>query len=391
MAQKTVLKGMTWDHSRGYLPMVATAQRFSEIRPDIEIVWEKRSLKDFEEYPVEALAERYDLIVLDHPFVGYAARHGPLLPLDEYLSDTFLADQERNSVGSSHASYSYDGHQWALAIDAACPVAFWREDLAETLGLEMPGNWEEVLRLAQLGHVEIPAAPINCLMNFYSLCLAVGETPFSSPERVVSRDIGRWALHCLWELLERCAPSCLTRNPIGSHELVASERNHRLVYCPLAYGYSNYARDGYADHRLRFGDAPRVAGEALRTTLGGTGMAVSALRPNRDAALAYAQFAASGRSQLSIGLPAGGQPGHRTAWLDDSANAATNGYFKDTLPTLDRAYLRPRYCGYMHFQEKGGPLLHEALRGRIDDDETLAGLDRLYRESQVSKDEMTSR
>ena len=29
------LRGMTWDHSRGYTPMVATAQRFSELNPGI--------------------------------------------------------------------------------------------------------------------------------------------------------------------------------------------------------------------------------------------------------------------------------------------------------------------------------------------------------------------
>ncbi len=66
----TTLRGMTWNHTRGYLPMVATAQRFTEIHPDIEIVWEKRSLKAFEEFPVEKLAADYDLMVIDHPFSG---------------------------------------------------------------------------------------------------------------------------------------------------------------------------------------------------------------------------------------------------------------------------------------------------------------------------------
>ena len=75
----TILRGITWNHTRGYLPLVATAQRFSELNPGIEIVWEKRSLKAFEEYPVERLAADYDLIVLDHLFSGYAARR-PELP-----------------------------------------------------------------------------------------------------------------------------------------------------------------------------------------------------------------------------------------------------------------------------------------------------------------------
>ncbi len=372
---------MTWNHTRGYLPMVATAQRFGELRPDIEVIWEKRSLKDFEEYPVEDLAARYDLIVIDHPFVGYAAAHGPLLPLDEHLPASFLLDQARNTVGQSHASYCYDGRQWALAIDAAAPIAFWREDLAEELGVSIPTNLEETLQLARRGHVELPAAPINCLMNFYSLCLAAGETPFQADDRVVSPDIGQWALSCLWELVESCAPSCLRRNPIASHDLVASDRNRRLVYCPLAYGYSNYAREGYADHRLTFGEPPIVFDRPLQTTLGGTGMAISALSPRREAALAYAQYAASGLTQRALALAAGGQPGHRSVWVDAGANAATNGYFERTLPALDRAYLRPRYCGYTRFQEEGGALLNAALTGTIEDRTALARLDELYRET----------
>jgi multiple sugar transport system substrate-binding protein len=32
------LTGITWNHTRGYLPMISTAQRFSELHPEISIV-----------------------------------------------------------------------------------------------------------------------------------------------------------------------------------------------------------------------------------------------------------------------------------------------------------------------------------------------------------------
>src|SRR5437870_3634207 len=101
------LTGITWDHSRGYLPMVATAQRFHETHPEVEIVWQKRSLQEFADAPIQKLAETFDLLVLDHPFVGSAAAHTVLLPLDEHLPADFLADQAGNSVGPSHPSYLY--------------------------------------------------------------------------------------------------------------------------------------------------------------------------------------------------------------------------------------------------------------------------------------------
>ena len=384
MSQPIRLRGMTWGHTRGYLPVVATAQRFQELHPDIEIVWEKRSLKAFEEFPVGKLAADFDLIVLDHPFAGYAAAHGPLLPLEEHLPADFLADQAAHSVGASHASYSFGGHHWALAIDAATPVAFWREDLLARHGLAVPRAWDELLALARAGHVEVPAAPINCLMNFYTFCVAHGETPFATRERVTSAETGRAALASLRGLVSLCDPGCWSRNPIASHDLVASAANTRVAYCPLAYGYSNYAREGYAAHRLAFGAPPLFAGAPLRTTLGGTGLAVSALRPNRAAALAYARFTASAGIQRTLYAAAGGQPGHRRAWTDVANNALSGDYFLRTLPVLDRAFLRPRHDGCMEFQERGGPLVHAALRGELPDAEALAQLDALYRHSLAS-------
>ena len=216
-------------------------------------------------------------------------------------------------------------------------------------------------------------------MNFYTFCVAHGETPFATRERVAAPETGRSALASLRELISLCDPGCWTRNPIASHDLVASGANTRIAYCPLAYGYSNYARDGYSAHRLAFGAPPVFAGAPLRTTLGGTGLAVSALRPNRAASLAYAQFTASAGVQRTLYTAAGGQPGHRTAWTDSTNNTLSGDYFSRTLPVLDNAFLRPRYNGYMEFQERGGPIVHAALRGSLPEAGALAQLDALYR------------
>ena len=61
-----VLKGLTWDHARGFDPMTATAQAFNERHPRTEIVWHKRSLQAFADRPLSATVEEYDLLVIDH-------------------------------------------------------------------------------------------------------------------------------------------------------------------------------------------------------------------------------------------------------------------------------------------------------------------------------------
>ena len=77
----TRLKGMTWSHPRGYDPMVASAQVWQE-KTGVSIEWDKRSLQDFESFPVEELARQYDMIVIDHPHVGQITAENCLTPLD---------------------------------------------------------------------------------------------------------------------------------------------------------------------------------------------------------------------------------------------------------------------------------------------------------------------
>ena len=67
------LRGITWNHTRGLVPMVAAAQRFEELHGDVSISWEKRSLQEFADQPLDELGRRYDLLVIDHPWAGFAA------------------------------------------------------------------------------------------------------------------------------------------------------------------------------------------------------------------------------------------------------------------------------------------------------------------------------
>src|SRR3546814_2818439 len=76
MTTPTRLKGITWDHPRGYDPLAGSLAGFRAAHPDIEVSWERRSLRDFGEAPIDVLADRVDLIVVDHPFSGRAQASG---------------------------------------------------------------------------------------------------------------------------------------------------------------------------------------------------------------------------------------------------------------------------------------------------------------------------
>lgn len=363
--------------------MVATAQRFSETHPEIQIAWQKRSLQQFADQPIERLAAEYDLLVIDHPSCGHAAVEGILLPLDGHLPAGFLAEQAANSVGPSHVSYCYDGHQWALATDAATPVSGYRRDLLQRAATEPPETWPQLLELARRGLVAVPAIPIDSLMNFYMLCLALGEEPFRSASQVVSPHTGISALMMLKQLLDLCDRECLSRNPIATWNLLA--RSNTVAYCPFAYGYSNYARAGYAEHAVEFGGLVRLdQGPRLRSTLGGAGLAVSARCEHIDEAMRYCEYVASAECQRTLYFESGGQSGHRAAWLDGEVNRRCGDFFLKTLATLDEAYLRPRFDGYLEFQDAAGNVVHRFLSGATDASDAMADMSALWRANETA-------
>ena len=80
-----VLQGITWDHPRRYAPLEVLAPEI-ESRFGCRIDWTRRSLRAFGDTPVTELARRFDLLIIDHPHCGQAARDGVLLPLDTLLT-----------------------------------------------------------------------------------------------------------------------------------------------------------------------------------------------------------------------------------------------------------------------------------------------------------------
>lgn len=373
------LKGITWDHSRGFTSVVATAQRFHELIPYVEITWEKRSLQAFADEPINELAKRYDLLVIDHPWAGFAARTEVILPLDQYLSSAFLDDQANNSVGQSHESYSFNGHQWALAIDAATPVAASRPDLLEKQRLQLPESWDDLVGLAKKGLVAIPGIPQDTLMSFYMVCCTLGEDVCETPDHVISDTIGLSALELLRELGAHIHQNCYEMNPIKVYEAMTT--SDHFAYSPFAYGYSNYSRTGYARKILKFHEMVSINRSPLVTTLGGTGLAISSHCQHKEIAAAYAEYVADPTTQRTLFFDNGGQPGHRAGWEDEYTNSQSLNYFKDTLPALERAFLRPRYHGHMYFQDNAGAPIRQFMMDGGNPKEVLRILNELYAKS----------
>lgn len=368
------LKGMTWSHPRGYDPMVAGAEQWLADK-GVEIEWEKRSLQDFETFPVEELARNFDMIVIDHPHVGQITKEGCLLPLDVPGRETELKALADGSVGQSFPSYNWQGRQWAFPLDAATQVQAWRPDLMDKPAI----SWGEVLRLARAGKVLLPLRSPHSLMCFYTLVANAG-TPCAVEGELVSVEDGSQAFEQLREVASLVKPECFGMDPIAVFEEMANPESE-ISCTPLIYGYVNYAMPGFRDRLIRFADIPAGAAGVAGSALGGTGIAVSAFSKHPEAAIDFAYWIASGDVQKGLYAASNGQPGHATAWEDDTVNAATSDFYRDTRATLEGAWVRPRHDGYMPFQEAASERINKGLLDNEKAEDVIADLNRLFRAS----------
>ena len=371
------LKGMTWDHSRGFDPMVATSRKFQEIQNNkVSIHWEKRPLQAFADRPIQEMAYDYDLIVIDYPHVGEVASKGLLQNLDlpEYKSQ--IKNLKKQSVGKSHESYFINNKQWALAIDAASQTACYRGDLIESL----PLNWNALLDLSKNNRVLWPLKPIHSISSFYSIYNNLTSEFDPKQKNFIKIEFGVKTLNMMKAVSKELIKDCLKMDPIQTAELMTETND--FYYCPYIYGFSNYSRKNYRKYILKYIDVMDLSGKGPSGThLGGTGIAVSNESKNKDLAIEYAFWIAGAECQKSLFYQSGGQPGNSEAWENEKINQETENFFMATRKTLDLAWVRPRHNGYMEFQDKSGDIINEYLESEIKAESVCEKLCDMYNAS----------
>ncbi|MBK1783850.1 extracellular solute-binding protein [Prauserella cavernicola] len=364
MTSAMTYAGLTWDHPRGHDALAASAGEL--------VRWDVQPLEGFESHPIDDLCARYDLVVLDHPHLGEALDAGCLLPLDEVFSAAELATWAAASIGPTMASYTMDGKQWALPLDAATQVAATRADLAGAA----PATWDDVLRLARRAPVALSLAGPHAFLTFASLAVALGEEPATDPDELISEATGLAVLELMADIDALAPPETRGLNPIGLLELMVG--TDRLAHCPLVYGYVNYAG------RVAFTDAPVVEpGGRPGSTLGGTGLALSARCTPSPELLDHVRWLMSEAAQTEFLPRHSGQPSARAAWADPTIAGAD--FYRHTTATCEQSWVRPRHNGYIAFQSAASAVVREALAERADHRDALETMRALFRASRTPK------
>lgn len=382
MGHEITLKGMTWSHPRGLDPLLAASEAIR--KEGINVQWDARSLQGFEEASIEDMTREYDLIAIDHPFMGKAFEQGALMPLDALLGASTMAMLRASSVGVSLDSYVWKGAVWAVPVDAAAQVSAARVDLLAHYGSGFPQTWDEVFvlcdRLPASVYVAVPANPTHLLLAFATICQAVSD------DRTVQTDLrpGWWtnegfareaalaALRLMRRFMSYVHPISWESDPIEIFEHMA--RHDDIAYTPVAFGYSNYARPAAGQQPLHFRGVPVIKHGPGSGMLGGVGLAVARRCEGThamDAIGTFLKFVSNATVQSGLYLDAGGQPAHRAAWDAPRTEVVCPHFFADTLASLDASFVRPRIAAFPAFQRQGGVLLHTLLQDTKSADEDI--------------------
>lgn len=376
----TVLKGLGWDHPRCMAPLLASAASIAD-QADARIEWTARSLKEFGDGDLAGAARHFDLLVFDHPYVGAAAAGEWLVDFGAWLPPSALEGLESDALGPCLRSYRVGEQLLGLPIDAAAQVASYRGDLLVRLDSRCPQDRAGIVEIAARGRREglwigIPLVPIDAICTFLTLAAAV-ETPldFEATEFLSARSI-RLVLDQMEELASLAHPASLSWNPIMAYDHMVTHDD--LMYVPFAFGYSNYSRSTVA-RRISFTDIPAFGSRGCAgSILGGAGIGVSRLRPNIAQAVRYARALASPEYQRGEYTSSGGQPASATAWHDARCDSLTNAFFSSTRATLEQAYLRPTFDGFVPYFKAAGERIHSYLSGDATLDATIEWLRAAY-------------
>ena len=374
------LKGIAWDHPRGYEPLIATTKAFKKTNPKVNIQWDVRSLKEFGDTPIEDLIGKYDFITIDHPYMGQADKNGLLLKLETCIPSEELEILKADALGKCYDIYNYNSRFYATPIDAAALVASYRKDLLKNTGLNLPKNRDELKafykKLPSQFSVAWALCPTDIWCTFLSLCAQNYGKGFIQNQHI-NTQVGVEALDDIKFHVAHSHPESLNWNPIQILESMGNE--DEIIYSPYLFGYTNYSRKNYTKNIVHFTNSPVGQQQNLSTIMGGVGLAVSALCKHPSIAANFVMYAASAAIQKGVFTLNGGQPASKIAWENAENNVLCNNFFKDTKLTIENAYIRPQHPGWNQFQEQGADIIHGGILRNISSEIIMKDLNEFYK------------
>jgi trehalose/maltose transport system substrate-binding protein len=325
----------------------------------------------------QAESSDIDVLQTDVIWAGIIAPH--VVNLSEYLPEGYL-DQFFPAMVTGQ---NIDGSQVAIPWFTDAAGLYYRTDLLEKYGLEVPATWDELTTVAQTIQDGERAEGMN---EFYGyvwqgnayegltcdahewLVSETGES-FITPDGTVNVNNPEFvaALERAAGWVNGISPEAVTT--YGEEESRATWQAGNAAFMrnwPYAYNLGNADDSAVAG---MFGYAPLPAGAAgAAACLGGWQLAVSKYSDNIDAAVSVAAYLAAPEQQKMGAIEAGRNPTIPSLY-DDPELAANNAVFDSMGPILATAFPRPSGITGERYNEASTiffSYVHDVLTGQSD-------------------------
>jgi multiple sugar transport system substrate-binding protein len=365
------LRGVTFDHPRATKPVIRSAEIYKKIYPMIEVDWTSHPLEAFETLSIQKLADEFDLIVFDHPFIGEVIKHNSLYSFNELLDQNQIDKLENEIVGNSFFSYMANGKLWALPIDGASQMGAFLKSKEEKFKLAN-SSIENLLSASADSDfartIAFPLVPTHTSCTFLTLATTLyGQNRtglFYFEDQIFKKS-----LETLKNLAETFNPISFELNPIQLLDLMSEGKE--IQYSPFIFGYSPYSVTGFRENVIKFVPSPGIGGEHSQTILGGAGLGISRKCKFAEEAAKYSHWLTTKDVQGEIFPMNLGQPASRSGWESNSNSDMSENFFESSMTALEHAFVRPRMVGWPTFQEVLGEILTSALKNQISNESAL--------------------
>ena len=306
--------------SRGYGPAVErNIESWSAANPEVSIKWNKVSdvpgdTRKLYVTSMSAKSPSPDIFAIDVIWAGEFAARGWLQPLDGLLSQKTI--EQFNPALLSAATLNGSVHALPLYTDGI--HFFYRSDLLEKYGLEVPKTWEDVLAASKTivdgegnpqfnGFVSMWAKIEGLFMNWLAFTNgngggffdANGEVAVNSPENIKATQFMVDLLH-----KHRLAPdSILNSRPDDARTLFQQGRAAFLMVQDFVHGPLS-AEDSPVAGKFDFARVPYFEGNetAGSTTMGGWFLGINPNSQNKEAAAEFLTYFAGYEQQLAAAV-----------------------------------------------------------------------------------------
>lgn len=322
--------------SRGYGAVVGPAiESFETANPDIKVEWLKISDVPSESrklYVTNLMARSStpDVFTVDVIWPGEFAQRGWI----SAIGDEFSAEELATFNSSFKEAATVDGKLYGVPLYVDGTQFFYRTDLLEKYGIDVPKTWEEVIAASTtilegennpdlVGFVSMWAKIEGLFMNWLSFTYGNGATFFDENGDVsVNSPEAIHATQTMVDMLykHKIVPeSILSMRPDDARTLFQQGRSvfmmvQDFVYAPLS------ADDSPVKGKFDFTRNPYFAAhpDAPATAMGGYLIAINANTEHREAAVKLVRHMVSYDLQLSAAVDASKSPGRMDVY-DDAA------------------------------------------------------------------------